>query len=61
LIDLLLCINSKEQRVKKIAESGGKQRTKVLELIPGKPYKIAYCEDPFGNIIEIYHDNMILS
>jgi len=43
-----------EQLTKKIAESGGKQRTKVWELIPGKPYKIAYCEDPFGNIIEIY-------
>ena len=43
-----------EQLTKKIAKSGGKQRTKVWELIPGKPYKIAYCEDPFGNIIEIY-------
>jgi catechol-2,3-dioxygenase len=20
----------------------------------GKPYKAVYCEDPFGNIIEIY-------
>ena len=43
-----------EQLTKKIAENGGKQRTKVWELIPDKPYKIAYCEDPFGNIIEIY-------
>jgi catechol 2,3-dioxygenase-like lactoylglutathione lyase family enzyme len=43
-----------EKLTNKIAESGGKQRTKIWELIPGKPYKIAYCEDPFGNIIEIY-------
>jgi catechol-2,3-dioxygenase len=23
-------------------------------LFPDKPYKLAYCEDPFGNIIELY-------
>ena len=37
---------------KKISETGGKQRPKVWEIVPG--YKIAFCEDPFGNIIEIY-------
>jgi catechol 2,3-dioxygenase-like lactoylglutathione lyase family enzyme len=43
-----------EALVKKIAETGGKARGKVWTLFPGKPYKMAYCEDPFGNIIEIY-------
>lgn len=43
-----------EKITKKIIESGGKQRSKIWELIPDKPYKIVYCEDPFGNIIEIY-------
>jgi catechol-2,3-dioxygenase len=43
-----------EQLAKKIAESGGKQRTKIWELVDGKPYKIVFCEDPFGNAIEIY-------
>jgi catechol 2,3-dioxygenase-like lactoylglutathione lyase family enzyme len=43
-----------EELAKKIAENGGKQRSKIWEVFPGKPYKIVYCEDPFGNIIEIY-------
>ena len=46
-----------EKFTKKIVEGGGKQRSKIWELMPGKPYKIAYCEDPFGNIIEIYTHN----
>lgn len=36
----------------KIASTGGKRRTSVLELAPGR--KICFCEDPFGNVIEIY-------
>ncbi len=36
----------------KISETGGKQRTEVWTVFPG--CDIAYCEDPFGNIIEIY-------
>jgi catechol 2,3-dioxygenase-like lactoylglutathione lyase family enzyme len=46
-----------EKLTKRIAENGGKQRSKVWQLIPDKPYKIVYCEDPFGNIIEIYTHN----
>jgi len=38
----------------RIASSGGKQRTEVMELAPGSGKKICFCEDPFGNIIEIY-------
>jgi catechol 2,3-dioxygenase-like lactoylglutathione lyase family enzyme len=43
-----------EELCKKISESGGKQRTKIWEIVPDKSYKIVFCEDPFGNIIEIY-------
>jgi catechol-2,3-dioxygenase len=43
-----------EQLAKQIAESAGKQRSKIWELIDGKPFKIVFCEDPFGNIIELY-------
>jgi catechol 2,3-dioxygenase-like lactoylglutathione lyase family enzyme len=38
----------------KISESGGKQRSNIWEIVPDKGYKIVICEDPFGNIIEIY-------
>ena len=37
-----------------IASSGGRVRTGVLELVPGSGKRICSCEDPFGNIIEIY-------
>ena len=43
-----------EDLVHRIADTGGKLRSQVWTLFPDKPYKIAYCEDPFGNIIEIY-------
>jgi len=39
---------------KRISESGGKQRTEIWEFVPEKGYKIVFCEDPFGNIIEIF-------
>jgi catechol 2,3-dioxygenase-like lactoylglutathione lyase family enzyme len=39
---------------KRISDSGGKQRSKIWEIVPEKGYKIAFCEDPFGNIIEIF-------
>ena len=44
-----------EGLLKKVVEHGGKQRMPVREYFPGeKPYRMVYCEDPFGNILEIY-------
>jgi catechol 2,3-dioxygenase-like lactoylglutathione lyase family enzyme len=43
-----------EELCNRITESGGKQRSKIWEIVPDKGYKIAFCEDPFGNVIEIY-------
>lgn len=43
-----------EELVKRIASSGGKQRSDIFELVPGSGRRICFCEDPFGNIIEIY-------
>lgn len=43
-----------EQLVERISSSGGRRRTEILELSPGCGKKICFCEDPFGNIIEIY-------
>lgn len=36
-----------------IARTGGKLRSKIWKLWPDKPYEVCYCEDPWGNIIEI--------
>jgi catechol 2,3-dioxygenase-like lactoylglutathione lyase family enzyme len=46
-----------EELFKRITENGRKQRSKIWEIYPGKPYKAVYCEDPFGNILEIYTHN----
>ena len=45
-----------EGRVKLIESLGGKQRMeKVRPYYPGeKPYRMVYCEDPWGNIFELY-------
>jgi catechol 2,3-dioxygenase-like lactoylglutathione lyase family enzyme len=44
-----------EDLCKKIRDNGGKQCTEVLHVNNSKPhYKIAYCQDPFGIIIEIF-------
>jgi catechol 2,3-dioxygenase-like lactoylglutathione lyase family enzyme len=38
----------------RVAQTGGRKRTGTLELVPGSGKKICFCEDPFGNVIEIY-------
>ena len=43
-----------EATAKKIEATGGKIRSKIWKLFPDKPYKIVYCEDPFGNTFELY-------
>jgi hypothetical protein len=39
-----------------IESLGGKQRmSQARYYYPGqKPYRMVYCEDPFGNIVELY-------
>jgi len=44
-----------EGAVARVVEHGGKQRSKVWQVDPSQTlYRICYCEDPFGNILEIY-------
>jgi catechol 2,3-dioxygenase-like lactoylglutathione lyase family enzyme len=51
-----LCITDPdiEGLVARIVAHGGKQRTKVWQFLHDRPYKLAYCEDPFGNIVEAF-------
>jgi catechol 2,3-dioxygenase-like lactoylglutathione lyase family enzyme len=44
-----------EELASRIASSGGRQRSKVWRIdSTTNDYRLCYCEDPFGNIIEIY-------
>ena len=45
-----------EERVQLIEKLGGKQRMEQIRYYfpKQKPYRMVYCEDPFGNIFELY-------
>lgn len=43
-----------EQLVTSIEATGGRRRTAIWNVFPQAPYRMCYCEDPFGNIVEIY-------
>jgi lactoylglutathione lyase family protein len=53
-----LCVQDPdlEGRIRLIEQHGGRQRMQqVRRYYPGeKPYRMVYCEDPFGNIVELY-------
>ena len=38
----------------RIAEAGGEQTSEVWHLFPDQEYRLVYCEDPYGNLIEVY-------
>ncbi len=37
----------------RIVEAGGTQASPVAEFVPGRPYQLVYCRDPWGTTIEI--------
>lgn len=44
-----------ERTARRIAARGGRRRTReVKEIFPGEPYRTCFCEDPFGNVVELY-------
>lgn len=38
---------------KRIVAAGGRQRMPVFEFVPGREYRLVYCEDPWGNVVEV--------
>jgi catechol 2,3-dioxygenase-like lactoylglutathione lyase family enzyme len=42
-----------EELAARIEHAGGRRRSAVREVFPGEPFRFCYCEDPFGNVIEI--------
>ena len=40
-------------KVAEIVAAGGRRRSRVWELFPGEGIKVCYCEDPYGNVLEI--------
>ena len=50
-----ICVTDPEIELlaERIGKTGGRQRSKVWKLWPDKPYRVCYCEDPWGNVVEI--------
>jgi catechol 2,3-dioxygenase-like lactoylglutathione lyase family enzyme len=47
-----------EELAARIAASGGRLRSKIWRINGStEEYRMCYCEDPFGNIVEIYTHN----
>ena len=47
-----------EELVESITSHGGKQLSRIWLIKPEQPeYRMCYCEDPFGNILEVYSHN----
>ncbi len=42
-----------DAKVAEIVAEGGVKRSEIWTLFPGEDIKVCYCEDPFGNVIEI--------
>jgi catechol 2,3-dioxygenase-like lactoylglutathione lyase family enzyme len=42
-----------EGRVQRIVAAGGRRRTDTWQVWPDLPFRACYCEDPFGNIVEV--------
>jgi catechol 2,3-dioxygenase-like lactoylglutathione lyase family enzyme len=36
-----------------IIANGGKARNAPIDFVPGRPWRLCYCEDPWGNVVEI--------
>jgi catechol 2,3-dioxygenase-like lactoylglutathione lyase family enzyme len=38
----------------RIVANGGRQTSRVWRIFEDEPYLTCYCEDPFGNVLELY-------
>ncbi len=43
----------------RVVAAGGKRRIPTFTFIPGRPYQLIYCEDPWGNIIELFSHHYV--
>lgn len=50
-----LCLTDPDPEafVARVVAHGGRQRTSVWAFLADRPCRLVYCEDPFGNIIEV--------
>lgn len=54
LFHLCLVPPNLDRTAARIAASGGRRISRVWPIFTDAPYRTCYCEDPFGNTIELY-------
>jgi predicted enzyme related to lactoylglutathione lyase len=42
-----------EAAVRSVVASGGVQHSPVMEFVPGRPWRLVYCADPWGTVLEL--------
>lgn len=51
---ICVIVDNVEEVADVIEQTGGKRKSKLWNTRQGKPYYLIYCEDPYGNILELY-------
>jgi catechol 2,3-dioxygenase-like lactoylglutathione lyase family enzyme len=51
-----ICLVARDvpRTAQRIAANGGRQTSRVWHIFEDEPYLTCYCEDPFGNVLELY-------
>ena len=54
IFHICLAVGDVERSPSASRAAGGRRTSRVWQIFPGEPYRTCYCEDPFGNAIELY-------
>lgn len=51
-----VCVVARDlpRAAERIAANGGRRTSRIWPIFEGEPYLTCYCEDPFGNVVELY-------
>jgi catechol 2,3-dioxygenase-like lactoylglutathione lyase family enzyme len=55
-----MCVVARDvpRAAERIGATGGRRTSRIWPIFEGQPYVMCYCEDPFGNVVELYsHDH----
>ncbi len=50
---LCLTVEDLPRTLKAVTDHGGRQVSGIAEFVPGRPYRLVYCRDPFGLTLEL--------
>jgi catechol 2,3-dioxygenase-like lactoylglutathione lyase family enzyme len=54
LFHVCVTVDDVPATARRVAATGGRQTSRVWQIFEHEPFRMCYCRDPFGNIIELY-------